>query len=314
MSGFSVTHAPHIRAKDDSARIMIFTIIALMPAAIAGIIFFGVGSIGMIISCISACVLTEALMIFFRGKNIVPADIYSAIITGILIPMVVTPVTPWWMTMLAGVFAISIVKHAFGGLGFNIFNPALAARAFLLASWPVIMTTWPSPFDMVTGATHLAMVKSKALDMSIANMPSHIGTYWQLFIGNRAGSFGETSVLALLIGAAFLFIKDVIDFRIPAGFIITVGALSAAFGIDPIFSIMAGGLILGAFFMATDPVTKPMGRSGRWLFGIGCGIITILIRFLGGYPEGVCYAILIMNGLTPLIDRYVVDGIYGHKR
>jgi electron transport complex protein RnfD len=312
MSGFSVTHAPHIRAKDDSARIMIFTILALMPAAIAGIIFFGIGSIGMIISCISACILTEALLIFFRGKKIVPADIYSAIITGILIPMVVTPVTPWWMTMLAGIFAISIVKHAFGGLGFNIFNPALAARAFLLASWPVIMTTWPKPFDMVTGATHLALVKSNALDMSIANMPSHIGTYWQFFIGNRAGCFGETSVLALLIGAAFLFIKDIIDLRIPAGFILSVGILSAAFGIDPIFSLMAGGLVLGAFFMATDPVTKPMGRSGRWLFGTGCGIITVLIRVLGGYPEGVCYAILIMNGLTPLIDRFVIDRKFGY--
>jgi len=143
-------------------------------------------------------------------------------------------------------------------------------------------------------------------------MPGHINTYWQLFIGSRGGSLGETSVIALLIGAAFLLIKEVIDWRIPVSFILTVAAISALFGADPIFQIMAGGLMLGAFFMATDPVTKPMGRTGRWIFGIGCGAITIVIRLLGGYPEGACYAILIMNGFTPLIDRYVIDRVYGH--
>jgi len=313
MSGFSVTHAPHIRAKDDSARVMGYTIIALLPALAIGIYIFGINSIWMVISCVIACVATEYLMHWMRGvKKTLPADVLSASITGLLIPMVVTPATPWWMTAIGGIFAISIVKHAFGGLGYNIFNPALAARAFMLASWPVIMTTWPKPFDAVTGATQLALVKSKALEMSITNMPAHLDTYWQLLIGNHGGSLGETSVIALLIGGIFLLIKDVIDYRIPTGFIISVGILSALFGADPIFQMMAGGLFLGAFFMATDPVTKPMGRIGRWIFGIGCGIITVVIRFLGGYPEGVCYAILVMNGLTPLIDRYVVDRVYGH--
>ena len=312
MSRFSLTHAPHIRAKEDRARIMIYTIIALFPAAIASICLFGMNSIVLIASSIIAAVLTEYLMLFMRGKKAVPADVLSAMITGILLAMVITSATPWWMVIIGSVFAISIAKHAFGGLGFNIFNPALAARAFMLASWPVIMTTWPKPFDMATGATHLALVKSKALEMSIMNMPGHINTYWQLFIGSRGGSLGETSVIALLIGAAFLLIKEVIDWRIPVSFILTVAAISALFGADPIFQIMAGGLILGAFFMATDPVTKPMGRTGRWIFGIGCGAITIVIRLLGGYPEGACYAILIMNGFTPLIDRYVIDRVYGH--
>jgi len=312
MSQFSVTHAPHIKTKEDSSRIMIYTILALLPAAATGIYLFGISSIIVMVSSIASAVLTECLMLFLRRKKAIAADILSSIITGLLLAMVITPVTPWWMAAIGSVFAISIVKHAFGGLGFNIFNPALAARAFMLASWPVIMTTWPRPFDMVTGATHLALVKSKVLEMSITNMPGHIDIYRQLFIGNHAGCLGETSAIALLIGAVFLLIKDVIDWRIPTGFILTAAALSAAFGYDPVFQVLAGGLILGAFFMATDPVTKPIGRSGRWIFGIGCGAITVVIRFLGGYPEGVCYAILIMNGLTPLIDRYVIDRIYGH--
>ncbi|MFH1709534.1 MAG: RnfABCDGE type electron transport complex subunit D [bacterium] len=312
MSGFSVTHAPHIRAKEDSANIMTYTIIALLPASMVGIYLFGINSIVLIVSSILAAVLTEYLMLFLRGKKAVPADVLSAVITGLLLVMVITPVTPWWMAAVGSIFAISIVKHAFGGLGFNIFNPALAARAFMLASWPVIMTMWPRPFDTVTGATHLALVKSGALEMSIRNMPEHIDVYWQLFVGNRAGCLGETSVIALLIGTALLLIKDIIDWRIPTGFILTVMVMSASFGSDPIFHILAGGLMLGAFFMATDPVTKPMGRAGRWVFGIGCGVITVVIRLLGGYPEGVCYAILIMNGFTPLIDRYVIDRVYGH--
>jgi len=312
MSQFSLTHAPHVRAKEDSARIMTWTISALLPAAIAGIYLFGRNSIVLIASSIIAAVLTEYLMLFLRGKKALTADVLSAVITGLLLAMVITSATPWWMAVLGAVFAISIVKHAFGGLGFNIFNPALAARAFMLASWPVIMTTWPRPFDMATGATHLALVKSKMLEMSIMNMPGHIDTYWQLFTGSRGGSLGETSVIALLIGAVFLLVKEVIDWRIPVSFLLTVAALSALFGADPIFQIMAGGLILGAFFMATDPVTKPMGRAGRWIFGAGCGAVTVVIRLLGGYPEGVCYAILIMNGFTPLIDRYVIDRVYGH--
>jgi electron transport complex protein RnfD len=312
MSQFSNTYAPHIRAKEDSARMMLYTILALLPAAMVGVYLFGMNSIILMASSIISAVLTEYLMLFFRGKKAVPSDIFSAVITGLLLAMIISPATPWWMVMIGSIFAISIVKQAFGGLGFNIFNPALAARAFMLASWPVIMTTWPRPFDAVTGATHLALVKSKALEMSITNMPGHINTYWQLFIGNRAGSLGETSVIALLVGAVFLLIKDVIDWRIPTGFILTVAALSSLFGADPIFQILAGGLILGAFFMATDPVTKPIGRAGRWIFGIGCGAVTVVIRLLGGYPEGVCYAILIMNGFTPLIDRYVIDRIYGH--
>ncbi len=312
MSSFIVTEAPHIRAKEDSGFVMLYTILALMPALIAGSIFFGAASLLMVLSCVAASVVAEALMLKLRNRKAVPADYLSAVITGILLPMTVSSSTPWWMTMLGGIFAISIVKHAFGGLGFNIFNPALAARAFMLSSWPVLMTTWPKPFDAVTGATHLALVKAKALEMTLSNMPAHVDLYWQLFLGNRGGSFGETSAIALIAGGTFLLMKDIIDWRIPLSFISSVALMSAVFGIDPVFSVLAGGLMLGAFFMATDPVTKPMSRRGRLIFGTGCGVITMLIRLFGGYPEGVCYAILIMNGFTPLIDRYVPDRIYGH--
>jgi Na+-translocating ferredoxin:NAD+ oxidoreductase subunit D len=314
MSTFQVTAAPHIRAKEDSNMIMIYTIAALLPALVAGIIFFGTSSLSLIFACIIAAIVTELFMLWMRGKKAVPADILSAVITGMILPMTVSPLVPWWVGMLGSIFAISIVKHAFGGLGFNIFNPALAARAFMMSSYPVIMTTWVKPFDAITGATHLALAKTKAIEMGLGNMSAHIPTYWQLLVGNRAGSLGETCALALIAGGIFLLIKGIIDWRIPTGYILTVMILSASFGADPIFHALAGGLMLGAFFMATDPVTKPIGRKGRWIFGIGCGAITILIRFLGGYPEGVCYAILVMNGLTPLIDRYLPDRIFGYKR
>jgi electron transport complex protein RnfD len=308
----TVSHAPHIRAKEDCSSIMLFTILALLPAACAGVFFFGMNALVLILSSITFAVAAECLMLYLRKKRPLPADIYSSVITGLLLAMCVSSATSWWMCAIGSVFAVIIVKHAFGGLGFNIFNPALAARAFMLSSWPVAMTTWPRAFDAITGASHLAQVKAGILNVPLSSMGTNLPLYWQLFIGSRPGSLGETCIIALLAGALFLLIKGIIDWRIPTGFIGTVAVMSALFRSDPIFNILAGGLVLGAFFMATDPVTKPISRKGRWLFAIGCGIITVFIRQLGGYPEGVCYAILIMNGLTPLIDRYVIDRRYGH--
>jgi Na+-translocating ferredoxin:NAD+ oxidoreductase subunit D len=313
MNGLTVSHAPHIRAKDDSTAMMLYTIFALLPAAIFGVYIFGKPAAVLVAACIIACGTTDFLVIRSQGRHPKGAEFLSGIITGLLIAMIISPAMPWWMAVIGSVFAILITKHAFGGLGFNIFNPALSARAFLMASWPGLMTLWPKPFDTVTGATHLALAKTNAIDMTLNNIPSHIETYKQLFIGFRGGSIGETSIILLLIGAIFLWYTVVIDVKIPLTYILTVAILSICFNTDPIFQILAGGLVLGAFFMATDPVTKPISRRGRMLFAVGCGVITVLIRKFGGYPEGVCYAILIMNGFTPLLDRYLTDRIYGRK-
>jgi electron transport complex protein RnfD len=226
----------------------------------------------------------------------------SAVTTGLLIALIVPPTLPLWMAAIGSIFAVIIVKGLFGGLGFNIFNPALAARAFLLASWPVAMTAWVRPFDAVTTATPLFLVNKMA-----GEMPA----YWDLFIGNRAGSLGETSVLAILIGAAILFYKKIITWQAPVAFIGTVALLSFMLGHDPLFATLAGGLMIGAFFMATDYVTTPVTPKGRLIFGFGCGLVTVLIRYFGGFPEGVNYSILFMNILTPVIDAHVHPRLFG---
>jgi electron transport complex protein RnfD len=205
------------------------------------------------------------------------------------------------MAAVGAIVAIVLVKQLFGGLGYNIFNPALAARAVLLASWPVAMTTWTKPLDAVTTATPLFLMK----------MGEAVPDYLTLFLGNRAGSLGETSALMILIGAAILFWRKIIDWPIPTAYIGTVYGLSLIMGQDPLFHVISGGLLLGAFFMATDYVTAPVTTKGRLIFGVGCGIMTVLIRLYGGFPEGVNYSILIMNMLTPIIDTYTRPRIFG---
>jgi electron transport complex protein RnfD len=222
------------------------------------------------------------------------------------------------MPVAGSFFAIAIGKQVFGGLGHNIFNPALAGRAFLMISWPLYMTTWQLPrwrTDAVTGATPLALYKN----VEAAAMKS--SSYWDLLIGNRGGCIGEVCVIALLIGAAYLLIKKYISWHIPVTFIATVALMSWAFngraGLftgDALFFTLAGGLILGAFFMATDYVTSPLSSRGKLIFGIGCGILTFLIRKFAGYPEGVSYAILIMNAAVPIIDRYTFPKWFGWRR
>ena len=212
--------------------------------------------------------------------------------TGILLALVLPPTLPLWMAGVGAGVAIILVKGLFGGLGFNIFNPALAARAILLASWPVAMTTWVTPIDAVTTASPLLLAK----------MTQAVPDYLNLFLGNRAGSLGETSILAILIGAGILYWRRIIDWPAPTAYIGTVALLTFLLGRDPLFHVLSGGLLLGAFFMATDYITAPVTTPGRFIFGLGCGIITVLIRLYGGFPEGVNYSILFMNMLTPLID------------
>ncbi len=301
MSKLTINCSPHIVSPVDTRSMMRDVIVALIPAAIAGLYFFRTKALTVIICSVLGCILTEAFLQKIRKKPVMIND-YSAFLTGILLALVLPPAIPLWMAFLGGVFAMSLGKDIFGGLGYNIFNPALLARAFLMAAFPVALTTWTAPItlDTITTATPLGLAK----------FAHTVTPYSQLFIGSVGGCVGETSAIALLIGAAYLFYKKVIDYRIPASYILTVTVfvaityfISPAKYVPPVFHLLAGGLLLGAFFMATDPVTSPVTKKGRWVFGIGCGIITMTVRLWGGLPEGVMYSILLMNACTPLINR-----------
>lgn len=299
-----VSSSPHIRSKESTPKVMWSVVCALLPAAAAGVYFFGSSALQLIVVCCAVAILTEALVQRLMARPITITD-GSCVVTGLLCALILPPRLPWWMGAIGAAFAIVIVKQLFGGLGCNIFNPALAARAILLASFPIYMTTWVDPFDGLTSATPLAIVKD--------GLPMELPGYWNLFMGNVAGSIGETSVICLLIGAGFLFLRRVISWHIPFTYVGTVALGSWLFGRDPLFSILAGGLVFGAFFMATDMVTTPVTRKGQLIFGFGAGAIVVLIRHWGGYPEGVCYSILLMNGLTPLVDRWTIPRRFGKR-
>ncbi len=308
---FIVSASPHIRSRLDTAAVMRLVCIALLPSALASVYLFGPRALGVIVVSVLTCVLTELLCNLAFRKAITVTD-YSAVVTGLLLAFTLPPTTPLWMTAIGGFLAIFVIKQLFGGLGYNIFNPALAARAILLASWPVTMTRWVTPVDAVTGATQLGMLKEAAVAGTAAQPTTY--SYLQLFLGNVPGSLGETCKIALLLGAALLFAYKIIDWRIPLTFIGTVAVLSIPMGRDPLAAVLSGGLILGAFFMATDLVTSPTTKGGKLLFGFGCGALTALIRSYGGFPEGVCYSILFMNCLSPLIDRCVQPRVFGTTR
>ncbi|PHO08176.1 NADH:ubiquinone oxidoreductase [Thermoanaerobacterium thermosaccharolyticum] len=305
-----VTSSPHFRSEDSVERIMLDVVIALMPALIAGIIIFGIRVLFITVLCIIFSVATEAVIQILTHKEVTIND-FSAVVTGILLAFNLPVSIPWWIAAIGSIFAIAIVKQVFGGLGHNFMNPALAARAFLLASWPVPMSRFT--VDGITSATPLAIIKGTE---SSCELPS----LFNMFIGLRGGTIGEVSIFALLIGAVYLLIRKVITLRIPLSYILTVAVLTWVLGKnglftgDPLYHIMAGGLILGAFFMATDYVTSPVTPKGQIIFGIGCGIFTSIIRLYGGYPEGVSYSILLMNIATPLIDRYTTPKVFGEVK
>lgn len=313
---FLVTTSPHIRSHESTSLIMWSVFLALLPAGIAGVFIFGLSALRIIAISIFTCIITEALIQKLAHKEITLRD-GSAALTGLLVAYNLSSGVPFWIPIAGGIFAIAIAKQIFGGLGKNIFNPALAARAFLLASWPSHMTNFLKPLsaDAITSATPLAMLKEGKVH-SLAQMDI---SYLDLFLGKRGGCLGEVCILALLIGAAYLLWKQYIWWQTPTGFILTLGILSWIFGAeglckgDFLFSILSGGLVLGAFFMATDYVTSPITPAGQLVFGIGCGIITFVIRKFGGYPEGVSYSILMMNAAVPLIDRHIRPRIYGTK-
>jgi electron transport complex protein RnfD len=310
-----VSIGPHIKDRASTKSIMWAVTLSLVPAGAAGVFIFGLGALYVIIAAVGAAVITEAAVLAIRKKDIGTLWDGSAILTGLLLAYNLPPQVPLWIPIVGSVFAIAVGKQVFGGLGHNIFNPALVGRAFLMISWPVYMTTWKNPrwaLDAITSATPLAICKGGGECAALK-----AATYWNLFIGNRGGCIGEVCIIALLIGAAFLFIKRYITWHIPLAYIGTVALFSWIFNGpgffhgSALFFVLAGGLILGAFFMATDYVTSPLSVRGKIIFGIGCGILTFIIRKYAGYPEGVSYAILIMNAAAPIIDRYTFPKIFG---
>jgi len=308
-----VSSSPHIHSGESTKKIMWSVFLALIPAGAWGIYCHGIKALYLIIASTGTCLLTEAVILRLRGRPATLTD-ESAALTGLLLAYNVTPQLPVWVICAGAVFAIAIGKQVFGGLGRNIFNPALVGRAFLMASWPAHMVTFSNPrwqVDAVTSATPLDIIKQ--------NLSYSLPSYTDLLIGNRGGCIGEACIVALLMGAAFLLYRRYISLHIPISYIGTFGILSWAFMGEGFFSgdwllhILSGGLILGAFFMATDYVTSPNTGRGKIVAGILCGTITFAIRRWGGYPEGVSYAILIMNAATPIIDRHTKPRRFGTR-
>lgn len=307
---FLVTASPHLHSGSSSIKIMRDVIIALVPAVIAAGIIFGLRSLLVILTCVTSCVLSEYL---FRKLLKRPNATYdlTAVITGLLLGLNLPVSLPLWMAAIGGIVAIVIVKECFGGVGQNFVNPAITARIVLLMSFSSAMSVWNQPFyylhqgtDTVTSASYFQALQTGAEIPSLLNM----------FLGVRSGSLGETSALALLLGFAYLLWRRIIEPTIPVIFIGTVGLLSWLLGGEPLYQMMSGGLLLGAIFMATDYTTSPTTRTGQIIYAFGCGLITVLIRFFAALPEGVSYAILLMNIITPLIDRYTIPKAFGTKK
>ncbi|MBD3166197.1 RnfABCDGE type electron transport complex subunit D [bacterium] len=344
---FTLSSSPHVRAPESVSKIMWTVTFTLVPATAAATYFFGFRALVLVLIGAVAALLTEyALQKLFKMPVTVRDG--SAVLTGVLVSFNIPPGTPWWIPVVGSFFAIAIGKMPFGGLGYNPLNPALLGRAFLLASWPVHMTkdwlpamwwkdpnfnffSWKvNPADAFTYATPLETRKT-ALDMIDKGGDSMQAGFMQLeqladlikdlVIGRTGGCIGETSAILLILGGVYMIYKNYIDWRVPVSFIGTVALGGLMFGGpdgfftgDFLFHMFAGGLILGAFYMATDMVTTPLTKRGRLIFGIGCGLLTLMIRLIGGYPEGVSYAILLMNLTTPLIDRYTVPRRFGHVK
>ena len=371
MNNLLVSSSPHIRARESIPSIMWAVVAALIPAGIFGIVLYGLRAVVIILIAVGTAVLTELIIQKLRRRKMTIGD-GSAVVTGLLLAYILSPGVPWFVPLVGSVFAIAIVKFCFGGLGMNIWNPALAARALVLSSWIVWMTaSWVYPteqqifgdlsrsgttlvssgrdvskVDATTAATPRAAVKDEIIlgkdadwagwqDLKAAgDRPAdwlrrirerNKTSYIDLLIGTRGGCIGESSTILLLLGGLFLLFRGIIRWQIPVFYIGTVALLgwalpvrfpggTAWFAGDPLFAVMSGGLMLGAFFMATDMVTSPVTRRGMIFFAIGCGVLTALIRAYGGYPEGVNYSILLMNTAVPLIDRYIKPRKYGYVR
>ncbi len=364
---FELAMSPHLGSHRTTRRVMLDVVFALLPALVAAVWYFGPGALGLVLLAVGAAVVTEYLCLRFMKRPVSFVMDGSALVTGILLAYNLPPGVPWWLPVVGSAFAIAVGKQAFGGLGQNIVNPALLGRAFLVASFPVLMTAgWIAPqswrdmgasttgmpaeelaelddADAITGATPLNVLK-QTFDMDesasvvedegleteaeelrgaaseVRSSLSSGGTYLNLFLGRRGGCLGETSVVLLLVGVVYLMMRGVLEPRLPISYLGTVALFGwviggpGLFAGDPLFHVLAGGVVLGGFFMVSDMVTTPVTPKGRIVFGVGAGLITMVIRRWGGYPEGCSYSILLMNLVTPLIDRYTRPRVFGEVR
>ena len=307
---YILSSSPHAHSRASVSGIMLDVVIALLPTTAAGIFFFGMPAVWTIAVCVSTCIVTEALCRIAMKRENTIGDL-SAVVTGLLLALNLPAGIPLWMAAVGSVFAIGVAKQVFGGLGMNPFNPALAARAFMLISFTAPMTTWLKPFwwktpEAVTTATPLAFVKGGGLEK--------VPCAWNLLIGEMPGCIGEVSAIALAIGAAYLLWRKVITWHIPVSFLATVAVYALVSGRAPAHvEVLTGGVMIGAFFMATDYVTSPTTAKGKLVFGFGCGLLCMLIRQFGSYPEGCSFAILVMNALCPLVNRWTQPKPFGAK-
>jgi len=325
----TVSPSPHVHSEDSVQKLMYGVIIAMLPAMAISFFVFGIGALFVTLLSVVSCVVIEfALTKYLLKKEPTIID-GSAVITGILLAFNVPSSLPWWAIILGSLVAIGVGKSAFGGLGNNPFNPALVGRVFLLISFPVQMTNWPIPFesrfqflDAATGATPLAIIK-EGIDAGIpvSQLMSEIPSYLNLMLGWLGGSVGEISAIGLIVGFVYMLWKKIITWHTPVSMLATIIVFTGILWlinpekfIDPVFHLLTGGVLLGAFFMATDYVTSPMNAKGMLIYGAGIGFITVVIRTFGSYPEGVSFAILIMNGFVPLMNKYIKPKRFGIKK
>lgn len=327
MNRLLVSPAPHIHAAVSTKSLMRDVVIALLPAVIVSVVFYGLGEIVVLGTSVVSCILVEYLITKFLLKKPSTVCDYSAVVTGILLALNLPYTTPWWVVFIGALFAVGVVKMTFGGLGQNIFNPAIAGRVFLLVSFPAYMTNWQMPgglfgVDAVSGATPLGLINEGIMNgQTVPEIMTANGlSYSQMLFANIGGSVGEISALALLAGFVYLLVRKVIRPHITLSIWATVALVSLVFWLaapdrftDPLFNLLSGGMILGSCFMATDYVTSPMSVKGGIVYGIGIGFITLMIRYFGSYPEGMSFAILIMNSIVPLINMWFHQKKYGRK-
>jgi electron transport complex protein RnfD len=326
MNKLIVSPSPHAAGKETVPSLMYGVIISLLPALGVSVYFFGMGMLIITAVSVLSCVLFEYLIQKYMMK-VRPSHLDgSAILTGLLLAFCLPSNLPFTLVMIGALVAVGIGKMTFGGLGNNIFNPALVGRVFLFISFPVAMTSWPEPgqwlkyTDAVTGATPLGFLKEGLANRTVGEMMPELPTYLKLFVGNTMGSAGEVAAAALLLGLVYLLYKKIISWHIPVSILGTVFLFTGILWLanpdrfaDPLFHMLTGGLMLGAIYMATDYVTSPMTGKGMIIYGVGIGLVTVLIRVFGAYPEGVQFAILIFNGFTPLINKYVKPKRFGKE-
>lgn len=326
MSKFIVSPSPHAYSDESVPKLMYGVIVSLLPALAVSVWFFGIGMLIVTAVSVASCILFEYLISRYMLK-VKPSHLDgSALLTGLLLAFCLPSNIPFTLVMIGALAAVGIGKMTFGGLGNNIFNPALVGRVFLFISFPVAMTAWPEPgqwmnyTDAVTGATPLGLMKEGLATKTVGEIMPEVPSFLHLLIGRSMGSAGEVSALALLLGMLYMMYRKIISWHIPFSILLTVVVFTGILWLvnpdrfaDPLFHLLTGGLMLGAIYMATDYVTSPMSHKGMIIYGVGIGVVTVLIRIFGAYPEGVQFAILIFNGFTPLINKYVKPKRFGKE-